>query len=274
MLNKTTSYSSSLKINESPKNISLLVSSPSKEYRQKASRVADILMKINSNDILYDIITRMYSDKIFDELMSSKVNFDLIEKIEKTINEVNRLEEEESKKIKEQKKYNNNIENKNEKYKNLNELKEINNNNEYYNDNKINNLNINNSKNERNKVPIPENFKKIKYSKVNKEMKKKNINKTLLVNDKFRKIKQFSFDNYFKRSGSENLTNRRENNGKFFNNYTSIQGGYFDSSLQNGGESKLSFLNNSVTNCHKTKNFQNLQSPVKDYIENKVNVFI
>ena len=40
--------------------------------------------------------------------MSSKVNMNLIENIEKTINEVNRLEEEESKKILEQKKLNNN----------------------------------------------------------------------------------------------------------------------------------------------------------------------
>ena len=72
-------------------------------------------MKINSNDILKDIIIKLYSKNIFDELISSKVNLNLIESIEKTINEVCRLEEEECKKLEEA---NKNEEIINEKYKN------------------------------------------------------------------------------------------------------------------------------------------------------------
>ena len=182
------------------------------------------------------------------------------------------------KKILEQKKLNNNnkeIKNQNENYNNLNNYNN--------NVNKRNNLSINQNeyynnnynKKDNTKVPIP-NFKKIKYTKINNDLKKyPNTSKTILGYNKFRKVKQFSFENSFKRSGSGNLSNRYFNNGKIFNNYTSIQGGYFDSSLQNGGESKLSYLNNSMIYHNKlNQNFKNCHSPVKDYIENKVNVFI
>ena len=73
-----------------------------------------------------------------------------------------------------------------------------------------------------------------------------------------------------KKSG--NLSENRKHSGKLFNNYTSNQGGYFDPSLQNGGESKLNYLPHSK---NKTNNiYKNAQSPVKDYIENKLNIFI
>ena len=66
----------------------------------KALRVADIIMKLNSNDILYDIITQLYSKDILNELMSPNVDINLINTLEKAINKINILEKEESQKIK------------------------------------------------------------------------------------------------------------------------------------------------------------------------------
>ena len=60
------------------------------DQRQKATKVAEILMKINSNEILNDIITKIYSNSIFEELMSSNVDINLVNDVEKTINEINR----------------------------------------------------------------------------------------------------------------------------------------------------------------------------------------
>ena len=77
------------------KNIPLIDSQTSIDQRQKATKVAEILMKINSNEILNDIITKIYSNSIFEQLMSSNVDINLVNDVEKTINEINRLQEEE-----------------------------------------------------------------------------------------------------------------------------------------------------------------------------------
>ena len=65
----------------------------------KAIRVADIIMKINSNDILYDIITQLYSKEILDQLMSPNVDINLINIIEQTIEKITILENEEIQKL-------------------------------------------------------------------------------------------------------------------------------------------------------------------------------
>ena len=54
----------------------------------KALRVADIIMKINSNDILYDIITQLYTKDILDQLMSPDVDIELINVLEQTIEKI------------------------------------------------------------------------------------------------------------------------------------------------------------------------------------------
>ena len=66
----------------------------------KALRVADIIMKINSNDILYDIISQLYSKEILDQLMSPDVDINLINIIEQTIEKITILENEEIQKLK------------------------------------------------------------------------------------------------------------------------------------------------------------------------------
>ena len=48
------------------------------QNNSKALRVADIIMKLNSNDILYDIISQLYSKEILEQLMSPNVDINLI----------------------------------------------------------------------------------------------------------------------------------------------------------------------------------------------------
>ena len=49
-------------------------------------------MKLNSNDILYDIITQLYSKEILSQLMSPNVDINLINIIEQTIEKITILE--------------------------------------------------------------------------------------------------------------------------------------------------------------------------------------
>ena len=313
--NKNLSASLNSSQKEIPKLNSSIVLTPNREHRQKATRVADILMKINSNDILYDVITKIYSNNIFDELMSSKVNINLIESVEQTIKEATRLEDEEEKKIIKKNKsfnfsknnnnnflnndYNNNInnnnfyynndndENNNDEKMNIYELKsndEYNNNEDNNNDNENLNKNIYNLKNsyiydngeKLKKIPrangnkhIMNDLKKQKnINKLNNELIKKypNTSKTILGYDKFRTGDNNFVKSLRKSSSGKNINNSFNNNNKF-NNFTNITGGYFDDSLQNGGESKLiSYKSN--------KYFKNCQSPVKDYIQGKPNIFL
>ena len=118
----------------------------------KALRVADIIMKINSNEILCDIITQIYSKEILDQLLSPDVDINLIEVIEQAIEKITILENEEIQKLRNkepsiQSNINNNI----------------NNNNENINNNDINKRNTDNINNY-NKLNIPK--------KINNEYKK------------------------------------------------------------------------------------------------------
>ena len=68
-------FQSEENIKNNKQNINLIPSAPEYENENntknsKALRVADIIMKINSNDILYDIITQLYSKDILNQLMS------------------------------------------------------------------------------------------------------------------------------------------------------------------------------------------------------------
>ena len=301
----------------------------------KVLRVADIIMKINTNDILYDIITQLYSKEILDQLMSPDVDINLINVIEQAIEKITILENEEIQKLrnKEASAANDINVNKNNEY---NEIKEKDKN--VYNElNKRNNNNINNY----NKLNIPKKVNEYKkyqssssfYDKnknnsinsiynsnfppkkisSNKKNKKGEIHlnseilqnypktgKTILGYEKFKRDKnrEFNFErslrnenyddnynninrrnynlnisktdliknhSYYSINGNRSLSNKK----MIFNNYTSPFGDYFDSSLQKGGESKLS-------NPKKNNRgiFKNARSPVKDYIDGLNDVYI
>ena len=117
----------------------------------KALRVADIIMKINSNDILYEIITQVHSKDILNQLMSPKVDINLINRIEQDIENITILENEEIEKLNNKQKLQDNNKNKNNN-------KNINKNNNIYDINSviydINNKSNSNNINNFNKVNI------------------------------------------------------------------------------------------------------------------------
>ena len=130
----------------------------------KAMRVADIIMKINSNDILYDIITQLYSKEILDQLMSPNVDINLINIIEQTIDKITVLENEEIQKL--QKK-----ETSLEKDINIKETKQK----DKYIYNDLNKRNINNY----NKLNIPKRSNEYKKYKSSSSFYDKNKNNSI-----------------------------------------------------------------------------------------------
>ena len=248
----------------------------------KALRVADIMMKINSNDILYNIIIRLYSKDILDQLTSPNVDINLINCLEEVINKVNLLEKEETQKLKIKK--NNYLKNRNKN--SVNTSINITNNNDEIS---INQTTISFSEYTNNSQLPSKNVIKRKINekqaeKFNSEILKKypKTGKPILGYEKFKKdknnhIQDFNFksslrnENYFKRNKSSiNLISKSKSNKSFsgqkkFNPYGSIYGDYFDKSLQCGGQSKLKLNCPTVSNNNKI--FKYCRSSVKDYIE-------
>ena len=138
----------------------------------KALRVADIIMKINSNDILYDIITQIYSKEILDQLMSPDVDINLINVIEQTIDKITILENEEIQKLRNKEaSISEDINNKNE-----NEYNEIKEKDKYlYNELNKRNNNINNY----NKPNIPRKLNEYKKYKSSSSFYDKNKNSSI-----------------------------------------------------------------------------------------------
>ena len=141
----------------------------------KALRVADIIMKINSNDILYDIITQIYSKEILEQLMSPDVDTNLINVIEQTIDKITILENEEIQKLRNKEAslssdVNNN--NENEKENDYNEIKEKD---KYI----YNELNKKNNINNYNKLNIPKKSNEYKKYKSSSSFYDKNKNTSI-----------------------------------------------------------------------------------------------
>ena len=247
----------------------------------KALRVADIIMKINSNDILYDIIVQLYSKDIFDQLMSPNVDINLINCLEEAINKINILEKEETQKIKNKGK---NLSNN----KNSVDISSSNNKNNNYKTNN-NHLSISISENINNselpqKNSIKQKLNKKEFERFNSEILKRypKTVKTLLGYEKCKKdrsnyIHDFDFESFMKNenylkdkklntySNYTSKSNKSFSKQKKFNPYGTIYGDYFDRSLQRGGESKFKLSCPTVSN--RNKMFKYCRSPVKDYIE-------
>ena len=152
----------------------------------KALRVADIIMKINSNDILYDIITQIYSKEILEQLMSPDVDTNLINVIEQTIDKITILENEEIQKLRNKEAslssdVNNN--NENEKENDYNEIKEKD---KYL----YNELNKRNNINNYNKLNIPK--KSNEYKKYKSSSSFYNKNKNTSINS----VNSINYANY------------------------------------------------------------------------------
>lgn len=68
-----------------------------KEIKQKASRVADLVMKFNFDSEMNEMICQLFGEDVIDRLMSSEVTDDLIDRVEESVNEIERLREKDKK---------------------------------------------------------------------------------------------------------------------------------------------------------------------------------
>ena len=170
--------------------------------KDKLSLIADIIMKINSEDEFYEILTKLFGNDLTDKLMSSDVSDELLEAVQNSIKEIEELK----------------------KKDNLNE--ELNQKKEEINQEEI--------EEEPRKFPVNEimgaNVKDKNNKKFNKEVnnvyQEFDFKKNLRKNDNFEGKKK----------------NKINNNGKKekpFISATSAYGNYFDPPLQKGGISKL-----------------------------------
>ena len=180
-------------------------SSPLSYRKEKLSLIADIIMKINSEDYFYEILTKLFGNDLTDKLMSSDVSDELLEAVQNSIKEIEELK---------------NKDNLNEEQNNKNE-----------------NINQDELEEEPRKFPSNEimgpNIKDKNIKKNNKEMTngkyqefdfKKNLRKN--ENSEGKKPKGKNSNNNVKKE-------------KPFISATSVYGNYFDPSLQKGGISKL-----------------------------------
>ena len=180
-------------------------SSPLAYRKEKLSLIADIIMKINSEDYFYEILTKLFGNDLTDKLMSSDVSDELLEAVQNSIKEIEELK---------------NKDNLNEEQNNKNE-----------------NINQDELEEEPRKFPSNEimgpNIKDKNIKKNNKEM----------TNGKYQEF-DFK-KNLRKNENSEGKkpkgknTNNNVKKEKPFISATSVYGNYFDPSLQKGGISKL-----------------------------------
>ena len=182
----------------------------------KALRVADIIMKLNSNDILYDIISKLYSKEILDQLMSPNVDINLINIIEQTIEKITILENEEIQKLKnKESSIISNVQNDNDNDNNNREYNEIKEKDEYL----YNELNKRNNNNYNRLTSIPKKVSEYKKYKSSSSFYDKNKNNSISS------ISSIYYQNYppkNKKNSSKNKNKLREGvhlNSEILQNY-------------------------------------------------------
>ena len=198
-----------IKQNENQKDINKKISTdiiPNKKKNQsssytkdKLSLIADIIMKINSEDEYYEILTKLFGNDLTDKLMSSDVSDELLEAVQNSIQEIDEL-----------KKKDNLNENQNQKKEEINQ-EEI--------------------EEEPRKFPVNEimgpNNKDKNNKKFNNIYQEFDFKKNLRKNENFEGKK------------GKNKINNNIKKEKPFISATSAYGNYFDPPLQKGGISKL-----------------------------------
>ena len=169
--------------------------------KEKINKISDIIIKLNSEDYFFEILTRLFGNDLKEKLTSNEVSDELITAVENSIQEIELLKKKDELKNK-----------KNEEKININNLEE--------------------KEEEPRTFPINEimNDKYKNYKTIKKE--KKNNNKLDNIYQEFDFIKNLRQNNY----KTLNNNNKKE---KPFISTTSIYGNYFDPPLQKGGISKL-----------------------------------
>ena len=173
--------------------------------KDKLSLIADIIMKINSEDYFYEILTQLFGNDLTDKLMSSDVSDELLEAVQNSIKEIEELK----------KKDNLNSE-QNQKKEEINQ-EEI--------------------EEEPRQFPVNEimgpNIKGKNNKKINEE--ENNVYQEFDFKKNLRKNENLDVG----RIKSKNYNNNINKKGKPFISATSAYGNYFDPPLQKGGISKL-----------------------------------
>ena len=177
--------------------------------KEKLSLIADIIMKINSEDYFYEILTKLFGEDLTDKLMSSDVSDELLDAVQNSIKEIEEL------------KRNDDLKNQNQK-------------------NNIHKPNSEELEEKPKRFPIEQIMNPNIKQNMNRNSSNKNLN-----NEKNNNYKEFNFQNNLRKpSGQENFgKNNKKNNSskkeKPFISATSAYGNYFDPPLQKGGLSKL-----------------------------------
>ena len=173
--------------------------------KDKLSLIADIIMKINSEDYFYEILTQLFGNDLTDKLMSSDVSDELLEAVQNSIKEIEELK----------KKDNLNSE-QNQKKEEINQ-EEI--------------------EEEPRQFPVNEimgpNIKGKNNKKINKE--ENNVYQEFDFKKNLRKNENLDGG----RIKTKNYNNNINKKGRPFISATSAYGNYFDPPLQKGGISKL-----------------------------------
>ena len=201
--------------------------------KEKISMIADIIMLMNNDDYIYEILTKLFGNDLTDKLMSSSVDDDLLQSIDKAIKEIQRLKEKDK------------IQSENKNINNIPKQKlNINTDSDFYiaKSAKSQNHNLNRIKNN-NTDPYQEfNFKKSLRNNNFNEFKRKNSRSkgSKGKNESKNSVHSFLLDNKKK--------------DKPFITATSAYGKYFDEPLQKGGLSKLHVCNKSQRQFYSSKN--------------------
>ena len=177
----------------------------SSNKKDKLSLIADIIMKINSEDYFYEILTKLFGNDLTDKIMSSEVSDELLEAVQNSIKEIEEL-----------KKKDNLMEEQNENKKDINpeEIEE-----------------------EPRKFPSNEIMGPNLKEKNNKKMNKDGNNKYQEFDFKKNLRKNENIQTGLKVKSKNSNNNLKKE--KPFISATSAYGNYFDPSLQKGGISKL-----------------------------------
>ena len=187
-----------------------------KNKKEKLSLIADIIMKINNEDYIFEVLTKLYGEDLTDKLMSSDVSDDLLEAIQNSIEEIESLKHKDSFNI-------------------------------------YNKTNNEEAEEKPKKFPVDKLMSaKIKYD-IKRSQSSKRFNNGMNKNNIY---KEFNFIKslrknpgvkYYGKNGCKTLNNSKYiKKEKPFINATNPYGNYFDAPLQKGGLSKLNAYKNII----------------------------
>ena len=232
------------------------INNDKQDKKTQISKVADLVMKINNDEGVYEILSKLFGENLIDKLLSRK-DEKFVLGVEEAIREIEELRRKDLEDEKNINKNSININNINplfyESGDNKNYIKSDNN---TIDNNNTNKNTLNQKKSYADELLMKHGLLNPNSNFLNPISKSMKISK-IIKNESERKnepYKEFSFENSLRvgmKSRKSNIIRSNSshiNNNKKFNNYTSGYGHYFDESLQNGGKSKLtSFKQNKIS---------------------------